>query len=236
LSVHTKNTRLLETDIKAATIDYLKTKGLISASDSIISEFTIEMKARRADLAIVREKDIWAVEVKSEFDSLSRLNGQTEKYLEYFDKVIVVCSPKHTMQVLEIIDSQIAVYEIGITKEIKVIRRGRKRVNKNKNTFLKMMSRTELSKLASKYQYSMKSRSRRRLECFLECVPKDVVRDAALEYLRDKYKYTSSVFWNSAIEQTVTNEMIINLSLTKILYDLKVKNTKNNMSWLEVST
>jgi hypothetical protein len=229
------STRLLEDDIKAATIDYLKNKNLISTADSIISEFTVEMNTRRADLAIVRSKDIWAVEVKSEFDSLSRLRGQTEKYLEYFDKVIVVCSPKHTNRVLDLVACGVAVYEILNKESIKVVRRGRKKQISSKSNMLKMMNRPELSKLASKHQYSMKNRSRNNLENFLESIPNDVIRSAVFEYLRDKYKYTSTAFWNLASERSVTTDMIHKLSLTRILEDLKIKNTKDNLSWLELS-
>ncbi len=59
-------------------------------------------------MVISRNDELWAVEVKSEADSLSRLDGQVRAYLDCFDKVIVVSASKHVSHVLQMVPREVA--------------------------------------------------------------------------------------------------------------------------------
>ncbi|WP_288739461.1 sce7726 family protein, partial [uncultured Rheinheimera sp.] len=102
-------TKAFEPEIKAYALEYLRMKGHITKNDVVINEFTIDSYSRRADLVIIRDDYLLAIEIKSEFDSLARLSGQTEKYLEFFDKVLLVTSDSHLEKSIEKVNSNIEI-------------------------------------------------------------------------------------------------------------------------------
>lgn len=118
--------RLLEADIKALTLNYLRDKNIIDGNSIIMNELTIGDFSRRVDLAIFNKGKLIAFEIKSEADSLFRLNGQLDKYLEYFDKVIVVSDTKFVPSLLESLPNKIGLWEVEKSK-IKI----KKKVNCN---------------------------------------------------------------------------------------------------------
>jgi len=73
--------RLLEPQIKALIINYLRSKNKLNQDTTVINEFTVDGYSRRVDLLVADKKHFIAFEVKSEADSLTRLEGQTQKYL-----------------------------------------------------------------------------------------------------------------------------------------------------------
>ena len=61
---------------------------------SFISEMFIDGFSRRADLIMAGDK-LAVFEIKSDLDSLVRLDGQLNSYLRFFEQVTVVCAQRH---------------------------------------------------------------------------------------------------------------------------------------------
>jgi len=99
---------LNEGDIKAAVIDRLFASAALSDA-VLINEMVIANWSRRADLVVANGK-LHAFEIKSDFDSLRRLQGQVETYLSRFDKVTVVCTPKFAQLVRDCTESRVEKY------------------------------------------------------------------------------------------------------------------------------
>lgn len=82
-----------EVRLKAAVIDRLFDRAHIDDDAVLISEMTIANWSRRADV-VLANGSLWAFEVKSELDSLTRLPGQLDAFTAHFEKVCVVCAPR----------------------------------------------------------------------------------------------------------------------------------------------
>lgn len=82
-----------EVRLKAAIIDRLFDRAHIDDDAVLISEMTVANWSRRADV-VLANGCLWAFEVKSELDSLSRLPGQLDTFTTHFEKVCVVCAPR----------------------------------------------------------------------------------------------------------------------------------------------
>jgi len=82
-----------EVRLKAAIIDRLFDRAHIDDDAVLISEMTVANWSRRADV-VLANGSLWAFEVKSELDSLSRLPGQLDTFTANFEKVCVVCAPR----------------------------------------------------------------------------------------------------------------------------------------------
>ena len=77
---------------------------------AFLAELPVANFSRRIDL-VMANGQLSGFEIKSERDSLIRLEGQLETYLKYFENVTVVCATKHLENVMQMVDSSIGVWE-----------------------------------------------------------------------------------------------------------------------------
>lgn len=75
-----------------------------------LAELPIADFSRRVDLVMANGK-LSGFEIKSEQDSLKRLDGQLSTYIKYFEEVFVVCATKHLKGVFEIAPISVGVLE-----------------------------------------------------------------------------------------------------------------------------
>ncbi len=136
-----------EKEIKTAVLDKLLKTGQIDSSSIVFSEMNLARKARRLDLGYVKNQEMVAIEVKSEKDSLFRLEGQLEEYRKYFDRVIVAVAGKYVEGVLAMADDDVAVWKVT-SDGLKVIRKGRLIKNIAKKNYIELMTKREISLLA----------------------------------------------------------------------------------------
>ena len=69
-----------EKEFKAAVLERLLALGEIDLTTLVFSEMSLARKSRRVDLGYIRNNEMVAIEIKSEKDSLYRLEGQLEEY------------------------------------------------------------------------------------------------------------------------------------------------------------
>lgn len=208
--MNNKPGKMLEADIKAMLIEHLLQKGAVSSGSILINEFTIDNFSRRVDLVTVGEDCLHAYEIKSEADSLYRLESQVEMYLKFFDKVIVVAAKKHIAGVLQKVPEEVTVMEVT-DRGLKLSRRGRTRKAQSVCSLLKLMKVSDLKKLSTRLGLVPKSHTRLELERTLLCSNKAHVRSAAIEALKCRYENSSQNFWND-VKGAVYAEQIRRLS------------------------
>jgi hypothetical protein len=203
--------RLLEPDIKALLVQHLRQKKLLRKSDAIINEFTINKSSRRADLVIAKQKGLYAYEIKSEADSLSRLSDQLEKYQQFFDKVTVVASRKHIPRILNLVSQNTAVWEVT-NKGIKIVQRGRIEIIRESKSFLTLMKACELRQLAVNLGLSPKTRKRKLLENMVLGASQISIREAAIKATKKRYQSSTERFWRKVGNKKIKSQHISELS------------------------
>jgi len=186
--------KLLEPDIKSIVLNHLIEKEILTCSDTVFSEFTVDSASRRVDLAIAKEGELWAFEIKSEADSLARLKGQADIYLKYFDKVFVVVAQKHIQSALEMLPTSIALWGIK-GKSVIIKRRGRKKIIKDPRIFINMMGVSDLIKASNRSGVKSESKRREDLVRSLDKISYKALREAAFEAITQKYKLSSDDFF-----------------------------------------
>ncbi|MBU3824936.1 MAG: sce7726 family protein [Candidatus Oceanisphaera merdipullorum] len=207
--------RLLETEIKSLVLTHLITKGILTSTDTIFNEFTVDNASRRVDLAITKGNELWAFEIKSEADTLVRLKGQIETYSKYFDKVFVIVASKHTESALKFVSKSIALWEIN-GKELIIKQKGQKKLIRNPSSFIDMMNIPDLVKVANNNGLKLKSKRREDLVNVLIKINASILRKAALKAIINKYHFSSKVFFDRVIDRTITSDDISLLSRFKI--------------------
>ncbi|MBQ9608470.1 MAG: sce7726 family protein [Lachnospiraceae bacterium] len=95
-----KNTVLKDADIREPLFDFLEESyGKVR----IIEEKT--MGSSRADVVMVTEDALYGLEIKSDADSYTRLEGQVKDYDKYYDYNIAVVGTSHAMHIREHVPS-----------------------------------------------------------------------------------------------------------------------------------
>ena len=201
----------LEPDMKAATINRLLAAGLLNRGNTVINEFTLAFHTRRADLVITGRDRLLGFEIKSDSDTLDRLEGQINTYLEYFDKVIVVSAPKHIPNILKAVPSRVEVWE-NANDKIKVRQRGQIIPIKNPSKLIDIMTVQELLKLANELNIKIENKRRRNAAKALLSAPINKLRRAVIRALEKRYNLSSQDFWRQVADKAISAEDIEYLS------------------------
>ena len=93
-----KNDLLTSDELKIRLLDWLmsKKKKTIFANEVLFSQ-----KRRRADLVCFNKNTMTAFEIKGDLDNTSKLQKQTEDYVNTFDKVFIVTTKKNMNLILK---------------------------------------------------------------------------------------------------------------------------------------
>ncbi|MFN1552095.1 sce7726 family protein [Vibrio natriegens] len=204
----------LEIDIKSLVLNYLIEKQIVSSEDLIVNEFTYGSFSRRVDLAFIKNNEIYGIEIKSEFDTLNRLDGQVKEYLKVFDKVIVVAATKHLEHALDLLPESVALWEFN-GERLKVLRRGKKVKIRDKETFIDLMRVADLVKVSNGFGLRYEAKSRYELSKVVSNLPATKLRDAAFKALFHRYSDGVCLFFNRVKHRRVENSDLTILSLNK---------------------
>lgn len=194
--------RLLEPDIKALLLNYLRNKKIIDENSIIMNELTVGNFSRRVDLAIYSDGKLIAFEIKSEADTLTRLDGQLDKYLEYFDKVVVVSDTKFISMLSSSLPKNVGLWEVSDSK-IKVKQRGKLQSKIDNSKLIDMMDLVDLYKLSTKLKIKT-DRDRASLEKSLKQVSNKRLRQGVHASLSRKFVDVTRSF----IEETNNREVL----------------------------
>jgi hypothetical protein len=138
-----------EKEIKSVILNFLLANERVVEDALFFSEMNLAKKVRRLDLGFVKEGKMVAIEIKSEKDSLIRLQGQVAEYCKYFDRVIVAVAPRFVEAAVALVGSDVGVWRVS-NEGVKVIRKGRVIKGVCKDSYVELMTRREVSILAKK--------------------------------------------------------------------------------------
>jgi hypothetical protein len=199
--------RLLEKDIKALLLNFLKEKGFINSHSIIMSELTIGDYSRRVDLAILTNGKLIAFEIKSEADSLYRLDGQLQTYSKYFDKVIIIFDKKFSNHITNNVSKDYGKWEIT-SSTFKVVNRGRSSKKIDSSYLIDYLDIADLGKLAKKYDI----KDHYNKNNIVQLLPNSKIRAEAFSVLTRKFCYSSSLFLSQTLDKKITTKNISLLS------------------------
>ncbi|MGX9718825.1 sce7726 family protein [Stenotrophomonas acidaminiphila] len=188
--VRTISVPLSEREIKLAVLDYLGRKNALQ-DGVVINELPVANWSRRADLAVANGK-LQAFEIKSDLDSLRRLDAQIALFSTRFDKVVVVTTARFLTPALERLPAYVEIWEAARKDddvELRVARRGATREIKNKRILASYLQKSELvSFVRSSGAEVTQGASRDKLESLVDAMPLNRLRAYVLERLKQRYR------------------------------------------------
>ncbi len=116
------------------------------AETAFISEMFIDKFSRRADLIVVNGK-LSVFEIKSERDTLDRLDGQISSYQNFFEEVTVVCATKHKCNVEAQVPQNVGIWLIDSDGHLSVFRKAKSENLPSVENWLSFLPVDELKKM-----------------------------------------------------------------------------------------
>ena len=98
-------------------------------SNGIIGYEVMYGSSRRvADMVFISKGHSYAVEIKSEFDTITRLKGQLQEYNTLFDYILIFSAPNHIDAINAVLPEYVGLYSIN---ETGILRKQRKKLNRH---------------------------------------------------------------------------------------------------------
>lgn len=174
---------------KAALLSFLRDSERLSRGCIITTELILDKHSVRADVVTVDRDNLHCFEIKTQRDTLARLDKQVDTYAAHADFVTVVAASKHINAVLSRVPPFVGVFEmlsIATPNEIRVVREPQRSPLCNADAMLSLLPATDLrSRLA------VKGKLRADLMAAATAIPSATKKAAVLEFLRDRYLPTS---------------------------------------------
>lgn len=214
-----------EHDIRNFLISYLTLK-FESEQPKFLKEVFLNNFECRADL-IMLGKNLHGFEIKSEIDTLKRLNLQIPHYEFSFEKVTIVCAPKHATKALTLIPDSFGLWEISDNK-IKIIRNAKKK-ELSKAQLLRHLPVQELKNLlANEGVKKTGNRAELTIRC-IEFLHKSYIRNHVSKYLTQKTKEKFEKNRSSKTSEVKDNLSLLNpaIYLSNTTTVLPRKSAKN---------
>ncbi|WP_080428047.1 sce7726 family protein [Burkholderia ubonensis] len=234
MNVETSST---ERDIKVALISKLYEKGLLEDA-ALINEMVVANWSRRADLAVANGH-LQAFEIKSDFDSLKRLDGQLSTYISRFEKVTVVCASRFTEEVLRRAHPRVEVLEVIESNEaisFRLVRRGKLHRLQDRQILLGFLLKTEIQNLLKQNSIGFEvDCARHVLEDLATAISPSKIRTFLLTALKQRYSATSADY----LSRLRKNRKISANDLTRLRkkkQDRSIKNVEASLTSIEVGS
>jgi hypothetical protein len=149
---------------------------------AFIKEMFIDKFSRRADLVMANGK-LSVFEIKSERDSLSRLEGQLDSYCRYFEKVTVVCAERHLAGVLSLASADVGIWSVRRDGAISMVRRARSKKLPTGDIWLSFLPVDEIRYFLKKNNLKSSGLRDDLIECAKQ-IPVREIREFVLSYLK----------------------------------------------------
>lgn len=182
--------------------------------DFLIENYNIELIAsevpylfgyRRADLVAIINNNMVAFEIKSELDSLSKLEAQVNDYIEVFNKVYVVLAKKFQhCSVVSKLHKKVGILYIDANDEIIYYRKAKEQKILKKEKLIYFFKKDELNKINN---IDTKLSLRKTREIFLKINSTKKIVEYSKNILRNKYLTQYNKFIEEKGKYTIEEDL-----------------------------
>ena len=141
-----KNLVHIADSLKVAFIDFV----LANFDDSVVigHEVMYGSLGKFADIVLLYKGDTYAIEIKSDSDTLYRIDDQINEYQKQFNYVMVVCGKKYHKKLSEKLPKSVGLYMVSNDANVKELRKATRKTRLDKEEMLFSIKTAYLSKMA----------------------------------------------------------------------------------------
>ena len=190
--------------------------------DFLIENYNIELIAsevpylfgyRRADLVAMINNNMVAFEIKSELDSLSKLEAQINDYIDVFNKVYVVLAEKfRNYAVVSKLPKKVGILYINSNNKVINYRKAKEQKILNKEKLIYFFKKDELNKINN---IDTKLSLRKTREIFLKINSTKKIVEHSKNILRNKYLTRYQTFIAEKGKYTIEEDLSLITGIEK---------------------
>lgn len=203
-------------NIKTFLIDYLLSNYNI---ELLASEVPYLFGYRRADLVAMMDNNMIAFEIKSELDSLTKLEAQIKDYIDVFNKVYVVLSEKFkNCSVISNLPKKVGILYIDNNHRITLYRKAKEQKILDKERLIYFFKKDDMNKINN---IDTKLSLRRTREIFLKINSTKKLVEYSKNILKNRYLTQYNRFILEKGKYTIEEDLALITGLEKnnhILY------------------
>lgn len=198
-----------EEEIKSRLIDYLLSK-LHKRKIVLCSELPFADRNRRADLVTLLHDRIIAFEIKSQKDSLEKLQSQLEDYQKSFDFVYLVLAPKHIKSARKIANRKVGILSIT-DSGIQELRQAVVQKRLDKALLLSLLTKQQLSSftIINNFKNTALHSKHEIIDNIKKKLPLSIIRSFVIKSLTSKYQARYQHFMNERGEVTHPEDLYL---------------------------
>lgn len=186
-----------EAKAKAALLDFLRSRGLLTAKAAATAELILDKYSVRADIVMCDPTDFHCFEIKTDRDTLVRLDRQLEVYDRHADFVTIVAATKHINTIISRVSPHVGIYELvgfDCPNPIRVVREPERSPSREVDAMLSLLPVTELQA-----RFALSGRLNRE-EAVAQAIelPETVKKQAVLAFLAERYGPNSRALLRAA--------------------------------------
>lgn len=181
---------------KVALLNHLRLAGTVRRDTVIVQELGVGKLANRADLALI-DKDLHCFEIKTNRDTLARLDQQVEAYSSVANRVSVACATRHMKTALARLPEHVGLLEIVDIEDTPTLRPVRDARPSPLFSPLSALDFLPVAEIMERLMNNKRRLSRGKLIEACASLQTSQICEAVLSFLRDRYSSTSKEFISS---------------------------------------
>jgi len=186
-----------EAQAKINLLNFMRAEGRLEDA-TIMSELTVENAANRADL-VVSSSELVCFEIKTENDSLVRLDRQIARFSRCFERVYVACASRHLKNVMRIVPDYIGLLELRTGQAHgSEVGRVREALPSPARSVTGLLSLLPLSEIRSRFTECRALKKRAQIEFLAGQIEYSFARSVVNGFIENRYKDSSDKFLRAA--------------------------------------
>ncbi|MFN3675772.1 MAG: sce7726 family protein [Sphingomonas pseudosanguinis] len=195
--------RLAEPRAKVALIEYLRRSGVLAKTCALTSELIVNKQASRADLAVISDT-VHCYEIKTERDTLVRLDKQIESYSMHADYVSVLLASRHIDAAMARLPDHVGILELidgGDAPRVTKIREASASQNTDP---IAMLSYLPVTEILERIAPNIKVRRRQQVVALVASLDQELIKNSVINFLRDRYRGTTVEFLRATRRRSIS--------------------------------
>jgi len=191
---------------KAALLNFLRDNGSLTGYTAATTELILDKHSVRADVVLCDEHGLHCFEIKTQRDTLSRLDNQIATYARHGDRVTVVAATKHINAVISRVPDYVGIYELLSFAGVRVVREAIISPVLDADAMLSILP---VSEIATRLGVTGRIRSEAVNKARL--LAAEDKRAAVLKFFRERYLPTTKAFLRASRRRAILPKDLIHL-------------------------
>lgn len=191
---------------KASLLNFLRENNRLTREHAVTTELILDKHSVRADVVLCSSDGLHCFEIKTQRDTLARLDNQVATYATHSDSVTVVAATKHINAVLSRVPDYVGVFELLSFSGIRVVREASASPVQDPDAMLSILPVGEIV-----IRLGIKGRLRADVLKAAQLLEPEQKKTAVLSFFRERYSSTTMALLKAVRRRSILPKDLVHL-------------------------